>query len=119
LSAYILIKNIPKLKKPYTTLLNDIKNKKRIHEQSTFGKIKDFNPELNLCGSPMCTAGHLVNMCGKEGYELRKVFGWEGAASLIHFKAHPNYPCQNFGNISQELALAYIEKMAEFESEGR
>lgn len=65
----------------------------------------------------MCTAGSLVHMAGQRGYELKKEFGWEGAASLIHKKAHPDYPCQNFGGIPQSWAMAYIEEMAEREAE--
>lgn len=64
----------------------------------------------------MCTAGHLVNMGGTEGYKLKKEYGWEKAASLIHLKAHPTAPTQNFGSIEQSHAIAYIELMAEYES---
>ncbi len=64
----------------------------------------------------MCTAGHLVNMAGKMGYQLQKEYGWEGAASLIHRKSHPDYPEQNFGSIPQSWAISYIEMAAEFEN---
>src|SRR6266496_3602852 len=94
LSAYTLkkIKNtlalVPYVKNPYTTLLNDIKSKKRLHDQSTFGP--DYDPKENICGTPMCTAGHLVNEGGEAGYALKDEYGWEKAAALIHIKAHPD-----------------------------
>ncbi len=105
--------SIPILEKPYTKLLADIKAKKRKHDQSTFGPIQEFDASINLCKTPMCTAGHLVNMAGKVGYELVKKYGgFSQAAALIHARCHPNDPPQNFGAISQELAIAYIEEMA-------
>jgi len=107
---------IPILEKPYTKLLNDINEKKRTFRQSTFGDICDFDPELNVCGQAMCTAGHLVNMAGQAGYDMVKIYGWEIAASVIHHKVHPELPTQNFGSIPQEWALAYIEEMADIES---
>ena len=66
-------------------------------------------------GVAMCTAGHLVNMAGKKGWELRDKYGYEIAAMILHEKAHPGWPCQNFGLIPDEWALAYIEEMAERE----
>jgi hypothetical protein len=104
---------IPVLVKPYTKLLEDINSNNRIHKQSTYGPEKC--PQ-NVCGTSMCTAGHLVNMVGKLGYELKNKYGWAVTASMIHYKAHPDYPCHNFGNIPQEWALAYIEEMAEREA---
>jgi hypothetical protein len=106
--------SIPKLEKPYSTLLKEIKDKKRIHNQSTFGP--EYDPKENVCGTQMCTAGHIVNMAGTRGYQLQKEFGWEKAASVIHMKAHPDAPTQNFGSIDQADAIAYIEVMAEFEN---
>jgi hypothetical protein len=102
------------LEKPYTNLLADIQTKKRIHRQSTFGP-EECVPERNVCGTPMCTAGHLVQMAGERGYELKKQYGWAGAANLLHYKAHPESPAQNFGTIPQDWAMAYIETMAEKE----
>jgi hypothetical protein len=110
---------IPVLKKPYTTLLEDINHKKRIHQQSTFGEIETFEQFCevgNVCKTPMCTAGHLVSMCGEIGYKLKQKYGWSTAANLIHLKTYPNYPSQNFGSIPQDHAIAYIEYMAEVES---
>lgn len=60
----------------------------------------------------MCTAGHLVNMVGEIGYKLRAKYGWVGAANLIHAKLRPDAPAQNFGNIPQQFAMAYIEERA-------
>lgn len=36
---------------------------------------------------------------------------------LLHEAAHPGTPCQNFGFMPGDLALAYIETMAEREAE--
>lgn len=108
--------SIPALDKAYTRLLDDINNKKREHNQGTYGPLNDFDPSANICGTPMCTAGHLVNMAGKVGYKLMKKYGWNEAAALIHLKSHPNDPIQNFGSIPQRFAMAYIEEMARRES---
>ena len=101
---------IPKLDKPYSRLLDDIKAEKRIHNQSDFGPGCD--PKTNLCKTPMCTAGHLVNMAGEIGYRLKEKYGWQDAAALIHYKSRPEVPPQNFGAIPQEFAMAYIEERA-------
>ena len=110
-----IIKDIPKLEKPYSKLWKDIQTKNRIHKQSTWGPEKC--PKVNLCGTPMCTAGHLVNLCGDAGYKLKDATSWEIAAEIIHNKAHPDIPHQDFGNIPQDVALAYIEQMAAIEEE--
>jgi hypothetical protein len=104
---------VPKIEAPYSTMLADIRAHRRIHNQSTFGP--DADPKENLCGSPMCTAGHLVNMAGEAGYELKEKFGWADAARFIHLKSRPDVPPQNFGSIPQAWALAYIEERAEEE----
>src|SRR5438876_407577 len=54
--------SIPVLIKPYSRMLRDIEAGERIHDQSTFGP--DCDPSTNLCKTPMCTAGHLVNQAG-------------------------------------------------------
>jgi hypothetical protein len=64
----------------------------------------------------MCTAGHLVQLAGDAGWKLKERYDWIGAATLIHYKAHPNLPPQNFGSIPQEWALAYIKHMAKVEA---
>jgi hypothetical protein len=104
---------VPLVEKPYSTLNDDIKAKRRVHEQSQWGP--DYDPKENLCGTQMCTAGHLVNMGGADGYKLKNKYGWEKAAAMIHIKAHPDMPTQNFGSIPQADAIAYIELAAEFE----
>jgi len=108
-----LLDSVPKLELPYTRMLEQIREGQRIHKQSTFGP--ECDPGENICGTPMCTAGHLVNMAGAAGYDLKNKIGWHSAAFIIHKKAHPDYPAQNFGNIDQDFAMAYIEEMAERE----
>ena len=83
---------------------------KRIHNQADFGP--DCDPKKNLCKTPMCTAGHLVNMAGKIGYQLKEKYGWIIAATLIHKKSRPDVSPQNFGGIPQKFAMAYIEERA-------
>ncbi|MBX9851858.1 MAG: hypothetical protein K2X86_08875 [Cytophagaceae bacterium] len=95
--------------------MKNINNKKRTHKQLDWGPEK-CPEESNVCSTEMCTAGHLVNMAGSIGYDLKDKYGWEMAATLIHKKSCPDFPIQNFGNIPQEWALAYIEEMAERES---
>jgi hypothetical protein len=102
---------IPEVKNPYLRMLADIEAGKRCHQQSTFGP-DDAYPDMNICGTPMCTAGHLVNMAGPDGYALKDRLGYAGAATLIHMKSRPDVPPQNFGNIPQKWALAYIEARA-------
>ena len=109
--------SIPILEKPYSHLLADIKEKKRIHRQSTWGPDKPTD-EKHICDTPMCTAGHLVNMAGKIGWDLKDKYGFKDAATLIHLKTHPDFPIQNFGAIEDERAMAYIEAAAEFEETG-
>ena len=108
--------SIPLVENPYTRILADIRAGQRLHDQSTFGP--DCDPETNICGSAMCTGGHLVNLGGAAGYALKNKYGWATAAALIHEKAHPGWPCQDFGSIPQENALAYIEYMAVCEASG-
>jgi hypothetical protein len=105
---------VPLIDKPYTRMLAEIREGKRTHDQSTFGG--DDLAKHSVCGTPMCTAGSLVQMAGESGYALMKKYGWAGAAALIHARAHPDSPCQNFGSIPQAWAMAYIEMMAEKEA---
>jgi len=109
--------DIPVLEKPYTHLLADIQAKKRAFKQSTFGPERP-TPEPNICNTPMCTAGHLVNMAGAAGWKLKDKYGFAGAASLIHDMSHPGWPQQNYGAIPDDWALAYIEEMAQHEANG-
>ena len=116
------IDQCPKIDNIYTRMLTEIKEGKRQHMQSTFGDIETYKQsceaENTLCKTPMCTAGMAVNMAGKWGYEAKDKLGWENAAEFIFLKAHPTFPIQNFGSIGQDLALSFIEEMAECEANG-
>ena len=119
LSAYRAhLDALPVLDKPYTRMLEGINSGQRKHSQSTFGP-EDCNAETNICGTAMCTAGHLVNMAGAAGYAMKQEYGWVVAATAVHYKAHPNLPVQNFGDIPQDHAMAYIEHMAEIEGQAK
>jgi hypothetical protein len=98
---------VPLVREPYTRMLANIDQ----HKQSTFGPEK-MVAEDHLCKTQMCTAGNLVAMGEQAGWALRKKYGWIAAATLIHYKAHPDYPLQNFSAIPQEFAVAYIRDMA-------
>ena len=102
--------SIPALPNLYTNLANAIESGDRKHDQQTWGP--DADPGQNLCGTAMCTAGHLVNMAGPAGYALRHKYGWAGAARMIHAKNRPDVPPQNFGSIPQKFAMAYIRQRA-------
>jgi hypothetical protein len=115
-SAGYSASDVPILINPYSKMWADIQAKTMNHDQSTFGPT-ELQPEANICGSAMCTAGALVQMGGEKGWALQEKFGFATAAWLIHDASHPSWPCQNFGTIPQEWALAYIEKMAERELE--
>lgn len=109
--------NIPIIENVCSRLVADIEAGRRKHRQSTFGP-DTKTPEPNICNTPMCTAGHLVNMAGEIGWDLKKKYGWETAARLIHSRAHPGWPPQNYGGIPDAWALAWIETMAEHEKNG-
>ena len=102
--------DVPVLIKPYTQIWADLQSKKRVHDQGTFGS--------NVCGTLMCTAGHLVSVAGNAGAKLLKKFGnsYISAATALHYAAHPDMPVQNYGAISDDLALGYIEFMAQHEA---
>ena len=106
----------PAVTAPYTQLWADIQADRRTHKQSTWGPGDTATDDISICDTAMCTAGHLVQMGGEKGWALKEKYGLATAAALIHYKAHPDLPPQNFGNIPQEWALAYIEHMAEIEA---
>jgi hypothetical protein len=106
--------DIPLLIKPYTSILADIDAGARLFRQDTFGPDGGVSKN-HLCKTAMCTAGHLVHIAGLKGKKLKEKYGFAGAAALIHAKANPDYPCQNFGSIKDKFALAYIREMAEVE----
>jgi hypothetical protein len=56
-----------------------------------------------------------LRSAGYSASDLKSEYGWGAAAGYIHMKAHPDIPCQNFSAIPQDLAMAYIEAMAEIE----
>lgn len=107
--------SIPVLNRPYTQLLADIESGRRKHDQKTFGP--ESNPPKNICGTAMCTAGHLVNMAGEVGYKLKDKYGWTVVAGMIHMKSRPDAPAPNFWPIPQELAMAYIRERAQEEAD--
>ena len=107
---------IPKLERPYTRLWEDIQKQARLHDQGTFGPSRP-TPEPNVCNTAMCTAGHLVNMAGDDGWKLQSAYGFCSAAQMLHEVAHPGWPCQDFSSIPQSWAMAYIETMAQREAQ--
>jgi hypothetical protein len=114
-ASQMLDAETPLLQKPYTALLAAINANERKFQQSTFGP--DNSPSQDyICKTAMCTAGHLVSMAGAQGQALKDKLGFAQAAALIHAKAHPDYPCQNFGSIPDAWGLAYIEMMAGVEA---
>src|SRR5205085_2004216 len=102
--------SIPVLEKPYTRLLADIEAGSRLHDQSTFGP--DCDPKTNLCKTPMCIGGHLVNLAGEIGYALARKYDFAAAARLIHLKSRPDATPPSFGAIPNAWTLAYIRARA-------
>ena len=96
----------------YSSILLDIKKERRHLDQSTVGK---ETPPLNLCDSPMCIAGHTVNLLGEKGYALARKYGVVIAARMIH-RASCDFPLPRYDNYPNEWALAYIQEMAEREA---
>ena len=114
-ASQMLDDETPLLQKPYTALLAAINANERKFDQSNFGPDNSPSQE-HICQTAMCTAGHLVSMAGAQGQALKDKLGFSEAAALIHAKAHPDYPCQNFGRIPDAWGLAYIEMMAAVEA---
>jgi hypothetical protein len=104
---------VPKLVKPYTAILAGIEAGDRVLDQSTFGPEEQ---EKHVCGTPMCIAGSLVEFAGAEGWRLKEELGWEGAAALLHYEAHPNLPHANFGSVGNEASMIYLRQMAKLEA---
>ena len=107
--------DVPTVEKPYSRMLAAIESRAIIHDQSDYGPGHyDCGPETDSCGTPMCTASHLVAMAGEAGAKL--LDACDGnlplAAGLIHAMSRPDAPCQDFGSIPQEWALAYIRERA-------
>ena len=106
---------IPVLTNLYSRILADIEESKRQLNQATFGP--DTAP-VNICDTPMCIAGHTVNMAGAEGYKLKDLFGFSAAARLIHFASRPDVAPPRYDSYANEWALAYIEARAAEEKKG-
>ena len=107
--------SIPKVEKLYSKMLAGIRDAKRKLDQSTFGPDEDAGE--NLCDTPMCIAGHTVNLAGAAGYALKDRFSFEAAARLIHRASCPDTPEPLYGNYPSAWALSYIEEMARLEDE--
>ena len=105
--------SVPKVDKLYSRILDDIEHKKRKLDQSTFGP--NCNPETNLCKTPMCIAGHTVNLAGDAGYALKDRFSFEIAAHLIHRASCPDFPEPRYDSYPNEWALSYIREIAAIE----
>ncbi|HCK83018.1 MAG TPA: hypothetical protein DHW63_00360 [Hyphomonadaceae bacterium] len=108
--------DVPLLSRPYTRLRDEIRAGKRSFSQKTWGPETPTQAEA-LCNTPMCTAGSFVSMAGEAGWALKQEYGWTGAYVLLHDRAHPGLPPQHTAAIPDEWALAYIEEMAERETE--
>jgi hypothetical protein len=112
-----LVNALPVLENPYSKMWDDLETKRRVHNQTNWGP-EECPAEENICGTQMCTAGHLVNMSGSAGYALKEKVGWANAASFIHQKStSAQLPEQNYGSIPQAWALAFIEENARMEKE--
>ena len=100
----------------YSRILADINATKRILDQNTFGP--DGGPKANLCDTPMCIAGHTVNLAGEAGYKLSESLGFAGAARLIHLLSRPDVAEPRYDSCPNEWALAYIEARAAEDAAG-
>ena len=109
LSGAQVVPNVPSL---YGRIWADIQAQLRLLDQSTFGP--DEGPGGNVCGTPMCVAGHTVNLAGENGYALAKDLGFAGAALLIHRASCPlDVSPPRYDNCPNDWTAAYIELMAE------
>ena len=110
---------MPKIEKFYTTLLGEIKDKKRAYKQSDWGTLTEFDAKQNICKTAMCIAGHAVNMGGKQAYDLLKEMNGSYArvAELIHVKSAPTAPVFDYNCTDNGQGMAYMEMMADFESQ--
>jgi hypothetical protein len=109
---------VPAVDRLYTQILKGISEERRVLDQSTFGP--DSESEASVCNTPMCIAGHTVNVAGSAGYELlesmRGDFG--ATAALIHAKSRPEAPRPRYDSYPNDWALAFIEERAAEEAEG-
>ena len=101
---------IPVVPNLYRRIWDDITANARQLDQSLFGP--DSDPGTNLCKTPMCIAGHTVNLAGQAGYDLIGEFGFAIAAKLIHEASCPGVPAPRYDSYPNDWALAYIEEQA-------
>ena len=106
--------DVPKVERLYSKMLADINASKRDLDQSTFGP---SGAPTNICDTPMCLAGHTVNLAGAKGYNLKNRFSFDIAARLIHRASCPDFPEPRYDSYPNEWALSYITEMARLESE--
>ena len=94
---------IPTITKPYTKILNAIKNKGCVLEMGKW----------HTCGTTHCIGGWVSHLAGKAGKTLEDKIGMPGTATLILKKSGskiPNYWASN------EDAMQFVEKMAKAEA---
>jgi hypothetical protein len=75
------------------------------------------------CGSGRCRGGHVVNLAGQAGFDLKARVGWPAAAMLIYLKSDPDlwrrgYPDFS-GDVKNADALADMKRCAELEKENQ
>jgi hypothetical protein len=102
---------VPFVENLYSKILEGIRSEQRILDQATFGPDEGVAP-VNVCRTPMCIAGHTVNVAGAAGMGLKKRYGFDGAAALIHAKSRPGTPRPRYDTYPDDWALAYIEERA-------
>jgi hypothetical protein len=110
LSGLTGAQNVPVGESLYSRMLAEIQEEKRKLDQSTFGP--ENVTEKTLCDSPMCVAGHTVNLAGENGYKLAKKLGFAGAALMIHRASRPDVSEPRYDSYPSDWALAYIEARA-------
>jgi len=108
-------KGVPKVANLYSVMLEEINSEKRKLDQSTFGPESGPVAVASLCDSPMCIAGHTINLAGAEGWKLKREVGWSMAALLIHRASRPDVGAPRYDSYPNEWALAYIEARAKEE----
>jgi hypothetical protein len=108
--------SVPKVERLYSRMLEEITESKRQLDQSTFGPEELIDVE-HVCKTPMCIAGHTVNLAGAAGYALRRRFSFDIAARLIHRASCPDLPEPRYDNYPNAWALSYITEMAHIQDE--
>ena len=113
--SWLTGEGVPVVKSLYSQIYRDIQSELRSVDQSTFGP--DSDPGENLCKTPMCIAGHTVNLAGSDGYALAAKVGFATAAALIHRASCPDAPMPRYDSYPNAWAMAYIEERASTESD--